>query len=307
MDDLKRFFLLFNLLLFGVLTNVPAAYANDQFIINNSESELDNRYQYPYDLLALVIEATKVDFGEASLTVSSMIMSRNRTFRALKDGHTINIIAEASKLEWDEQLIPIKIPIRKGIQGFRIFIIKQENAATLANITTLAQLTSLNTGSGSQWSTKVAMQKAGFKVVESNEYNSLFNMLSKERFITFGRGVNEVFQEIELFKQHYPELVVDEHLMLNIPLATYYYVSPDKPRLAQRIQVGLQRIIESGQFDQLFYQYHCTYLIKSKLNQRLIFKIDNPFISESDMTTIVGNDFLLNPRGDFSDLCSQYL
>ncbi|MGI2113124.1 hypothetical protein ACRN9G_05915 [Shewanella frigidimarina] len=307
MDDLRRFLWFFNLLIFGVLTGVSASYANDQFIINHSESELDNRYQYTYDLLTLVIEATKADFGEASLTVSDMIMSRNRIFRALKDGQTINVIAEASKLEWDEQLIPIRIPIRKGIQGFRIFIIKQENAAALANITTLAQLTSLNTGSGSQWSTKVALQLAGFNVVESTEYDNLFNMLSKGRFVTFGRGVNEIFQEVALFKQHYPELVVDEHIMLNIPLATYYYVSPNKPRLAQRIQIGLQRIIDNSQFDQLFYQHHCTYLLKSKLNQRLIFKIENPFISESEMTSIVGNDFLLNPKDDFSVLCSQYL
>ncbi|MGI2224301.1 hypothetical protein [Shewanella frigidimarina] len=307
MDDLRRFLWFFNLLIFGVLTGVSASYANDQFIINHSESELDNRYQYTYDLLTLVIEATKADFGEASLTVSDMIMSRNRIFRALKDGQTINVIAEASKLEWDEQLIPIRIPIRKGIQGFRIFIIKQENAAALANITTLAQLTSLNTGSGSQWSTKVALQLAGFNVVESTEYDNLFNMLSKGRFVTFGRGVNEIFQEVALFKQHYPEIVVDEHIMLNIPLATYYYVSPNKPRLAQRIQIGLQRIIDNSQFDQLFYQHHCTYLLKSKLNQRLIFKIENPFISESEMTSIVGNDFLLNPKDDFSVLCSQYL
>lgn len=101
--------------------------------------------------------------------------------------------------------------------------------------------------------------------------------------------------------------MVDEHIMLNIPLATYYYVSPNKPRLAQRIQIGLQRIIDNSQFDQLFYQHHCTYLLKSKLNQRLIFKIENPFISESEMTSIVGNDFLLNPKDDFSVLCSQYL
>ncbi|HAY94081.1 MAG TPA: hypothetical protein DCY70_09270, partial [Shewanella sp.] len=136
----------------------------------------------------------------------------------------------------------------------------------------LAQLTALDTGSGSQWSTKVAMQQAGFKIIESNQYDSLFNMLSKGRFITFGRGVNEVFQEVKQFNQQYPDLVVDESIMLHIPLATYYYVSPNKPCLAQRIQIGLQRIIDNGQFDQLFYQRHCDFLIKSKLNQRLVFK-----------------------------------
>lgn len=216
MDDLRRFLWFFNLLIFGVLTGVSASYANDQFIINHSESELDNRYQYTYDLLTLVIEATKADFGEASLTVSDMIMSRNRIFRALKDGQTINVIAEASKLEWDEQLIPIRIPIRKGIQGFRIFIIKQENAAALANITTLAQLTSLNTGSGSQWSTKVALQLAGFNVVESTEYDNLFNMLSKGRFVTFAPVLMKFFKRL-----HYLNNIIRNSWLMNILCSTF--------------------------------------------------------------------------------------
>ena len=284
----------------------PTCQSDDQFVINRSESELDSRYQYTYDLLALIIEATKADFGEGSLVVAEMRMSRNRIFRSLKDGESINVIAEASRSTWNEELIPIKIPIRKGIQGFRVFIIKKDNASTLANITTLAQLTSLKTGSGSQWSTKYAMQQAGFDVMESTQYENLFTMLAKGRFVTFCRGVNEVFQEITQFNQLYPELIIDEHLMLHIPLATYYYVSPNQPRLAQRIQVGLQRIIENGQFDQLFYQRHCEFLLKSKLDKRLIFKIDNPYLSETEIISSLGNGFMLNPRDDFNQLCKQY-
>ena len=126
MDNLQRLGIIFCILSLWVLANIPVTYANDQFIINQSESKLDHRYQYTYDLLQLVIDATKADFGEASLQVSDLIMSRNRIFRALQEGETINVIAEASNLQWNKQLIPIKIPIRKGIQGFRIFIIKKE-------------------------------------------------------------------------------------------------------------------------------------------------------------------------------------
>lgn len=301
-----RIGILVKLLIWGICVYTPISYAVDVFIINHPESENDHRYEYTYDLLTLIIEATQADFGNASLQVSDVVMSRNRIFRSLVDGQIVNVMAEASNSLWDEQLIPIKIPIRKGIQGFRIFIIKKENLSILANINTLAQLTSLDTGSGSQWSTKVAMQQAGFNVIESTQYDNLFNMLSMGRFVTFGRGVNEAFQEVELFKQHYPDFIVDDNILLHIPLATYYYVSPNQPRLAQRIQVGLKRIIASGQFDKLFYQRHCEFLLKSKLNERRIFKIDNPLILESEITSIVGEDFLLNPKDDFSVLCQKY-
>lgn len=306
MDLLQRLCMLLTLFCVGIFPFVPTAYSADQFIINRSASEHDDRYQYTHDLLALIIEATNTDFGEASLLVSDVNMSRNRILRSLIDAKTINIIAEASKLEWNQKLIPIKIPIRKGIQGFRVFIIKKKNVSIVANIKTLAQLMALKTGSGSQWSTKVAMQKAGFDVVESMQYESLFKMLSMERFVTFGRGVNEVYQEIALFTDYYPDLVADENIMLHIPLVTYYYVSPKKPQLANRIKIGLQRIIENGQFDQIFYQRHCEFLINSNMNNRLIFDIDNPLLSESELTSMLEKDFLLNPHDDFFTLCKAY-
>lgn len=57
MDNLQRLGIIFCILSLWVLTNIPVTYANDQFIINQSESKLDHRYQYTYDLLQLVIDA----------------------------------------------------------------------------------------------------------------------------------------------------------------------------------------------------------------------------------------------------------
>lgn len=303
---IQRVSLLSWLFCIGILTCIPNSHAVDTFKMNPPESENDHRYQYTYDLLTLIIEATNNDFGVASIQISDDIMSRNRIFRGLLEGNNINVMAEASNAQWDEQLIPIKIPIRKGIQGFRVFIIKDKNVSIMANVNTLAQLVALETGSGSQWSSKAAMQSAGFKVIESIHYDNLFNMLSMGRFVTFGRGINEAFKEIELFNSRYPDLVVDNHILLHIPLATYYYVAPDQPRLASRIQEGLKRIIAIGKFDELFYQRHCDFLLKSNMNHRTVFKIKNPLVSEAEMTSIVGKDFLINPSSDFSTLCKKY-
>lgn len=306
MMTFQRFSLFTLLFSIGIWTYIPNSYAVDTFIINPPESNNDHRYQYTYDLLTLIIEATNNDFGVGTIQISDVVMSRNRIFRGLLEGKTVNVIAEASNSQWDEQLIPIKIPIRKGIQGFRVFIIKKQNLPIMANINTLAQLMALDTGSGSQWSSKAAMQNAGFNVIESIQYDNLFNMLSMGRFITFGRGVNEAFQEVEQFKQQYPDLVVDDNILLHIPLATYYYVAPNQPRLATRIQEGLKRIIANGKFDELFYRRHCEFLLKSNINHRRVFKINNPLTTEAEMTSIVGKDFLLEPSSDFSTLCEKY-
>lgn len=306
MMTFQRFSLFTLLFCIGIWTYIPNSYAVDTFIINPPESNNDHRYQYTYDLLTLIIEATNNDFGVGTIQISDVVMSRNRIFRGLLEGKTVNVIAEASNSQWDEKLIPIKIPIRKGIQGFRVFIIKKQNLSIMENINTLAQLMALDTGSGSQWSSKAAMQNAGFNVIESIQYDNLFNMLSMGRFITFGRGINEAFQEVEQFKQQYPDLVVDDNILLHIPLATYYYVAPNQPRLATRIKEGLKRIIANGKFDELFYRRHCEFLLKSNINHRRVFKINNPLTTEAEMTSIVGKDFLLEPSSDFSALCEKY-
>ena len=53
-----------------------------------------------------------------------MNMTRSRIFHELKKGNLRNVVAEAPQEEWDSHLIAVPIPIRKGIQGFRVFIIK---------------------------------------------------------------------------------------------------------------------------------------------------------------------------------------
>ena len=251
------------------------ASANTNIIINSPLSSSDERYDYPYKVLVKIIEATP-EFGEANVVRASTYMYRERALRELIKGELIHIMAEAPKPGWDKHLNVISIPIRKGIQGLRLFIINQKDQQTLQNIDTLSQFQLLPTGSGKGWSTRKVMEKAGFIVVTGSNYEGLFGMLARGRFKTFGRGVNEAFMEVDKMNSSYPELIVDSKLLLHIPLATYYYISPQYPKLTQRIRVGLQRLITTGEFDKIFYQNHCDSLVKSKLHLRKKFQITKP-------------------------------
>jgi hypothetical protein len=250
-----------------------------------------------------VLEVTP-EFGSSEISALETYMTRNRSFMALKEGHLVTVMAEAPKPEWDENLIAVPIPIRKGVQGFRVFIIHQDNQDKMDRIKTLKDLKALHTGSGAHWSTKTAMEQAGFTVVTGGNYDGLFGMLNKGRFMTFGRGINEAYKEL---KEHpmYPNLKVDNNVLLYIPLVTYFYVSPKYPELAERITLGLQRLIEDGTFDRFFYKRHCRDLLKADLPNRKIFTINNPFIYNNRMESIVGKQFLLSPTSDFEDVCKN--
>jgi hypothetical protein len=276
-------------------------YANN-IIINKPLSKLDHRYQYTYDLLSLIISATP-EFGDTKIQISPTYMTRNRTVKELIAGNLINVMAEAPKPEWDKNLIVIPIPIRKGIQGFRVFIIESKNKQIMTAVNKLEDLLALPTGSGENWSTKMAMENAGFNVVTGTSYEGLFSMLTNERFLSFGRGINEAYDEVESRKKAYPGLIVDEHVLLHIPLATYFYISPKKPEIAERINVGLLRIIESGVFDDFFYENYCKDLLKAKINERKTFKISNHYISNSRLLSQVDQNFLVNKNTNFNELC----
>lgn len=249
-----------------------AVVSAETVIINKPLSENDVRYQYTQDLLKLILRQADTRY---EVKQAAKAMSRDRTFRALKKGERIHVMAEAPKPEWMRELIPVEMPIRKGIQGYRVFLTKEKHQARLAAVQSLSDLTALPTGSGQQWSTRSVMEDAGFNVVTSTNYDALFGMLENERFITFGRGINEAFREVAVYRKRYPDLIVDASLILYIPLPTYFFVTPTKPELALHIEKGFRKIMADGTFDAFFYRYHCDDLRSLNLKHRKMFSIPN--------------------------------
>jgi hypothetical protein len=274
----------------------------NNILINKPLSTLDTRYQYTYDLLSLIISVTP-EFGNGRVEQSLSYMTRSRTLLELISGEYIQVMAEAPQPEWDEKLIVVPIPIRKGIQGFRLFMVNEQSSKLINNVNKLENLFTLSTGSGKNWSTKRVLEKAGFNVVTGSDYNGLFGMLSKNRFSTFARGINEVYGELDTQKSTHPNLIIDENVLLYIPLATYFYITPKKPLIAERIKVGLLRLIESGAFNDFFYKNHCESIMKAQISKRKIFSIPNEFISEERMLSLVDKDFLINTDSNFNQLC----
>lgn len=264
---------------FVLLISIPAVSIADVVLINQPVAIEDSRYNYPQKLLAEVLRVTEVQFGTATIKKTRLRMGRDRTLRELEKGNNIHVMAEATKPSWEQRLIPIRIPIRKGIQGYRIFLILEKNQEQLSKINTLEQLQSIPTGSGSQWATTDILVKNGFTVKTGNNYKGLFSMLIKNRFVTFGRGINEVTEEYNRFKGKFPKLSIEKDLLLYIPLPTYFFVSPNKPELAKRIETGLQLIINNGTFDKMFNDEFSALINKANLSKRRIFSIHNPNLS----------------------------
>ena len=268
--------LLLSTSLFGLVK--PTNAEDIDHIRLRSREAKDSRWVYPAELLNAAMARTEKDFGPWEISASGPIMSRNRTLLALQEGRLINVHSTATRTEWEEQAIPIRIPIRKGLLGYRLLLIHGQNQELFAKFEKLDELRKLSAGSHYQWSITKVLRNLDFTVVEGTSYVGLFSMLHAQRFDYFPRGVNEIFEELETHQGKLPNLMVEPTKAIYLPLPTYFFVSPKYPRLAKRIQVGLERMLEDGSFDQTFEAHHAEHIRQARLAERQIFIVSNPLL-----------------------------
>jgi hypothetical protein len=243
------------------------------------ESAGDTRYDYYWDLLAQALAATQPDFGPYALRQAAQPMSERRALEELKSGSgLITVLVHGNVADYEQQLLPIRFPLDKGLLGYRVFLIRRETQSQLDHVNGLDELRRHSIGQGEGWGDVTILRHAGLKVVEGGTYEGLFGMLAAGRFELFSRGVVEVREELARQKTGHPELTIERHLLLYYPLARYFYVtrSPNGEALAQRISVGLERILRNGRFEQMFQAFKAPFEQEVGLHDRLLIRIDNP-------------------------------
>lgn len=267
------------LLAFSMISG--SAHAVDKVVTNAIIHDKDKRENYPALLLAEALQHTVDDFGEFEIVPYGPLLQRKRALVELGRGR-LDVYSSATQPQWEENTLPIYIPLRKGILGYRLFLIRKDRQEEFSQINTLKDLRKLRFGSGSQWSITKAFKSLGFKVAGIVGYEQLFASLNHRRFDLFPRGVNEIFHEYDGKHAQYPDMVIEANLALYIPLPTYFFVSPKNPRLRSRIEMGLQRMIKNGRFDALFKEFHKENLARAHLSNRRIFRVENPSLSKQN-------------------------
>ncbi len=241
-------------------------------------SSEDTRNEYFVSLLKLSLDKTK-NLGSYKLASAGNKMVQRRAIANLSQGISIDILWTMTSKEREETLLPIRIPLLKGLLGHRIFIIKKEDESRFSKIENINELKSLSAGQGKGWPDTDILKSSGFKVVESPTYISLFKMLESNRFDYFPRGVNEPWSEVV---QHQDKnLVVEKTLLIQYPAPIYFFFKKSNSALASRIEKGLWLAIEDGSFDKLFKSHPANTDIfkKANINNRKIFRIPNPLLS----------------------------
>lgn len=235
---------------------------------------------YADKLLRLALELSKKKYGDYCIAQQSQSTVIRRQLLELADGR-LSVAVSMPMPEWLAEAKVVQFPIMRGLASYRMFLSNSKNTEMLSGIDTLDELKSLKIGQGLGWSTGKILEANGFKVVYGGTYQTLFPMLNSDRFQLLMRGVYEIEPEIIRFESKLPNIYLVDDLALYTYLPMYFFVSPLQPELAERLEYGLKKAYETGQFNTLFYLYFKDSVALLSLKKRKVFYLSNTNIDGS--------------------------
>jgi len=261
------------MLLVFALTGLPTSYATEQLSYPLHSDGVDPE-TYALALLTAALERSP---GRYQLQPTPMPMAQSRALLAIEhDSKNVQVIWTMTTREREERLLPIRIPIYRGLIGWRVVLQRQADAGQLAAVQDIAALKQFSFGQRHDWPDTAILRANGLQVITSQHYQGLFQMLDAGRFKLFPREIVVAWQEQARAAANGLHLSVDEHLLLHYPSAFYFFTSRNRPDLASAIERGLEAMIADGSFQRLFEQYHGDTLRQAKLHSRRVIELHNP-------------------------------
>ena len=205
-------------------------------------------------------------------------MSENRSRHILEKGTgEVTVAWYGTSADFERRLLPIRMPIARGLLGHRLFIIRDGSQQNFSHIQSIDDLAPLVGVQGIGWSDVEILRGAGLEI-QTGEYENLFGLINNGRADYFSRGVNEAFAELNQYKATHSDLVVEQDLVLIYPFANLFFVSKDNQELHDAIYDGLVAAYEDGSYLDLFNSHPTikSVLEQSNLDRRRPIFVDNP-------------------------------
>lgn len=262
-------------LVVAAFASLPPAYGQTKSLRMVDGREGINVYAKGLLKLALSKVPTTYEWDE-----STPNNTESRIVQMLEDGQ-VDIVWYATTEELETKLHTIRIPMYRGLLGYRILMIKRGTQHKFDNIKTLDDLKRVSLGQGRFWADTNVLTANGLNVVKVMKYEGLFFMLDGDRFDAFPRGVHEPWQEMQNRSQL--ALEMEKNLLLAYTNPFYFFVSKSNPELARDLEQGLRIAMEDGSFNEYFFNDPTVQDVVNKANlaNRIIIRLDNPTLPKA--------------------------
>lgn len=239
----------------------------------------DDFGKYQISVLSRALEVTS-EFGDVNISLHPQPMSQSRQMRSLLEG-SADVMWSVTSKSRELRLTPIRLPLLRGYSGHRVIVINTEEKAQFERITSVESLKAKKFVQGSDWPDFEILQANGFGVVSedwSTWFRPMYLLVERNVVDGFPRNIIEIHNDIQYFDNNV--LSVDEKHLISYPNYEYFFVRSDRQQLANRIRLGLIRLIQSGELEEIFYSFD-THILANELlsdTKRQVHKLNNPLI-----------------------------
>jgi|GEM_PF-260724 len=240
------------------------------------------RQVYEREVLEAVLAATEDEMGPWQIAETLDDYPGDEESRVFSGKrHDLFVTIAGNRKFRDGDMIVIAHPMTQNLLGYRIPVIREQDADAFAAIDTEAELQALRHGIPETWSDAEIFRRNAYTVVEEGSFDDIFQRLEDGRIDYSAFGANEVLGVFENRASKQAGLVIDEHLLMFYPFPLVFYVNPDLPALASRIEKGMLDIVASGRLDEIFNRHYGDIVDRLGLEQRTLFILENPLVPEN--------------------------
>jgi hypothetical protein len=246
---------------------------------NGNRSEA--RQTYERQVLITLLHATEDQYGPWKMTESlAEYPGAEEGLVFTEKGHDLFVTIAGNRNFGENDKIVVPYPLTRNLLGYRVAIIREAEADEFSAIDTPEQVKQLIHGIPKTWSDATIFRHNGFGVAEEGDFEDIFDRLAAGRFDYSAYGANEVLWVYENRASQRAGLSIDENLLFVYPFPLVFYISPARTDLAERIEVGLKHIMESGELDAIYHQHYGNIVDDLGLDKRQIIILENPLAPE---------------------------
>lgn len=290
--------LLLILLISGDLSAAPKSPMIIKYV---DRGVLDSRNAYKFELYKLLMESTRAEFGDYEFQAYASDPGAKRQSLLVTQGDQINLLwASPGTVIASAKVIPIPVDIVRGLLGYRICLINEDNQQQFYKIKDIDSLRSIHVGQVSLWVDGDIYNLNKIPLIQASSFEGLLGMLAANRVECLALGADEVSYVYRGEKAQAPKLAIEKSLLIYYDYPIYLYVSAKHPEIAKRIARGFQIIQSNGEFKRLFNKYFYEDLQTLDLKHRKIICLKSPFLLAKEQCQNINQLKALNSEEFFN-------
>lgn len=215
--------------------------------------------------------------------------------------HLAFIPPNANRLALEDKnlITAIRIPLERGLLGWRVCLVRGNDKDMLKDVTSVEALRRFKVGQGYGWGDIDVYAAAGVTVVEApfSSQAAPLRALASGHFDLLPMGTSEYQAFLVRSNEEGLGIAADSHIVIHYPWFRFAWVSmtaPNAAALLENLEKGLGIMARDGSFIRIFEQYKGK-IDTAWIRRRTMIELASPYAQASDIPAKYRH-LLIDPR-----------